>query len=63
MPTKTVAAPQLIFDKSRPGRIGANVPICDTPPVDLNAVLGGTRTELNLPEDKKTRLFNQIPKK
>ncbi len=57
MPTKTVAAPQLIFDKSRPGRIGANVPICDTPEVDLTAVLGGTRSELNLPETSELDLL------
>ena len=57
MPTKTVAAPQLIFDKSRPGRIGANVPICDTPEVDLTAVLGGIRSELNLPETSELDLL------
>lgn len=50
MPTKTVPAPQLVFEKSRPGRIGANVPSCDTPEVNLNDVLGETRDELNLPE-------------
>jgi glycine dehydrogenase subunit 2 len=50
MPTKTVPAPQLIFEKSRPGRIGCNAPTADTPEVDLNAVLGETRSSLNLPE-------------
>lgn len=50
MPTKTVPAPKLVFEKSRPGRIGANVPACETPAVDFDAVLGGTRAELNLPE-------------
>lgn len=50
MPTKTVPAPQLVFEKSRPGRIGANMPTCNTPEVDLSAVLGATRTELALPE-------------
>jgi len=50
MPTKTVPAPQLIFEKSRPGRIGCNAPTADTPEVDLNKVLGETRKTLNLPE-------------
>ena len=50
MPTRTVPTPTLIFEKSRPGRIGCNVPRCDTPAVDLEAVLGGTRKELGLPE-------------
>lgn len=42
--------PQLIFEKSRPGRIGCNVPTCDTPEVDLSSVLGETRDDLHLPE-------------
>jgi glycine dehydrogenase subunit 2 len=42
--------PQLVFEKSRPGRIGCNVPVCDTPEVDLGAIVGETRDELNLPE-------------
>ena len=50
MPSRTVPAPQSIFEKSRPGRIGANVPHCDTPEVDLDAALGGRRESLNLPE-------------
>ncbi|MFQ3588110.1 MAG: aminomethyl-transferring glycine dehydrogenase subunit GcvPB [Fimbriimonadaceae bacterium] len=50
MPTKRVPEPQLIFEKSSPGRIGCNVPRCDTPEVDLEAVLGPTRRDLNLPE-------------
>lgn len=50
MPTKTVPAPKLVFEKSRPGRIGANLPACDTPEVDLDKVLGGTRDRLDLPE-------------
>jgi len=50
MPSRTVPAPQSIFEKSRPGRIGANVPNCDTPEVDLDAVLGGRRKSLKLPE-------------
>jgi glycine dehydrogenase subunit 2 len=50
MPTKTVPTPKLVFEKSRPGRIGANLPACDTPEVDLDKVLGGTRDRLDLPE-------------
>ncbi len=50
MPTKTVPSPQLIFEKSRAGRIGCNVPACDTPEVDLDKALGGTRQSLDLPE-------------
>jgi glycine dehydrogenase subunit 2 len=54
---KTVSTPQLIFEKSRSGRVGCNVPVCDTPEVDLNKVLGETRQELHLPEvDELTML-------
>ena len=42
--------PKLIFDRSRPGRIGCNVPRCDTPEVDLASVVGETRDDLHLPE-------------
>ncbi|AIE87449.1 aminomethyl-transferring glycine dehydrogenase subunit GcvPB [Fimbriimonas ginsengisoli] len=47
---KRMPEPELIFDKSRPGRIGCNVPVCETPEVDLAATVGETRTELHLPE-------------
>ncbi|MEZ0324547.1 MAG: aminomethyl-transferring glycine dehydrogenase subunit GcvPB [Fimbriimonas sp.] len=50
MRTKIVPEPQLIFDKSRPGRIGCNVPKADTPDVDIASIVGETRDELNLPE-------------
>lgn len=50
MPSKLVPQPKLIFEKSAPGRIGANIPKADTPKVDLNACLGATRKELHLPE-------------
>ncbi len=50
MPSRTVPAPQSIFEKSRPGRIGANIPHCDTPEVDLDSVLGSRRKSLRLPE-------------
>lgn len=47
---KHVPEPKLIFEKSRPGRIGCNLPKCDTPEVDLAEELGELRTELHLPE-------------
>ncbi|RYG28093.1 aminomethyl-transferring glycine dehydrogenase subunit GcvPB, partial [bacterium] len=50
MPTKRVPEPKLIFDRSRSGRAGCNVPRCDTPDVDLSEALGEVRTDLNLPE-------------
>lgn len=50
MRSKLVPEPKLIFEKSSPGRIGCNLPEADTPPVDLAAVLGPTRRELDLPE-------------
>ena len=42
--------PRLIFDQSNKGRIGCNVPVADTPEVDLSGVLGELREELHLPE-------------
>lgn len=48
--TKRVPEPKLIFDRSRPGRTGCNVPRCDTPDLDLTEALGEVRSELNLPE-------------
>ncbi|HRF60328.1 MAG TPA: aminomethyl-transferring glycine dehydrogenase subunit GcvPB [Fimbriimonadaceae bacterium] len=50
MRSKLVPEPKLIFEKSYPGRVGCNLPKADTPSVDLDAVLGATRKELNLPE-------------
>jgi len=50
MPTKSIPEPQLIFERSRPGRIGCNVPVCDTPEVDIAAAVGETREDLHLPE-------------
>lgn len=50
MPSKHVPEPKLIFEKSRSGRIGCNLPKCDTPAVDLNSTLGELRSELHLPE-------------
>lgn len=50
MPAKQVPLPKPIFEKSSPGRVGCNLPKCDTPTVNLEAVLGNTRTQLRLPE-------------
>ena len=50
MRMKAVPEPQLIFEKSSPGRIGCNLPVADTPEVDLGSQLGPLRDELNLPE-------------
>ncbi|RYG19906.1 glycine dehydrogenase subunit 2 [bacterium] len=47
MPTKSVPEPKSIFEKSRPGRVGCNVPRCDTPHVEPDFE---TREELRLPE-------------
>jgi len=48
--TKSVPSPKLIFEKSRPGRIGCTPPVPDTPEVDLAACLGAIRENLPLPE-------------
>lgn len=50
MRERQVPEPQLIFTKSSPGRIGCNLPVANTPPVDLSNVLGPLRSELHLPE-------------
>jgi len=50
MPSKSVPKPSSIFEKSFPGRIGCNVPVCDTPEVDLSSAVGPIRDDLNLPE-------------
>ncbi len=50
MPLKQVPTPTSIFEKSRPGRIGCNLPKADTPEVDFNQALGQTRTEVVWPE-------------
>lgn len=47
---KTLERPKLIFQQSREGRVGANVPRVDTPEVDLGGALGELRGDLNLPE-------------
>jgi glycine dehydrogenase subunit 2 len=50
MVRRQVQRPELIFDLSREGRVGANVPVADTPSVDLGQTLGDLREDLNLPE-------------
>lgn len=47
---KTVERPTLIFKQSRTGRVGANVPVSDTPEVDLSEAIGEVRKDLRLPE-------------
>ena len=48
--TKQIPVPKLIFEKSSAGRVGCNLPKCDTPEVDLTAVLGETRASVPWPE-------------
>ncbi|MBZ0213718.1 MAG: aminomethyl-transferring glycine dehydrogenase subunit GcvPB, partial [Nitrospirae bacterium] len=50
MPLRQVPTPRPIFEKSSPGRIGCNLPVADTPAVDMGAVVGQTRDDLGLPE-------------
>jgi glycine dehydrogenase subunit 2 len=50
MRTKIVPEPRLIFDKSRAGRVGCNLPKSDTPEVNLADAVGAIRAELHLPE-------------
>ncbi len=56
-PTKGVPQQKLIFDKSRAGRVGCNLPHADTPEVDLKACLGELRDELHLPEISELELL------
>jgi glycine dehydrogenase subunit 2 len=57
---KSVPAPELIFEKSRPGRIGCNVPVADTPEVDLREAVGETRRSLRLPETSELDLLRHF---
>lgn len=47
---KRVPEPELIFTKSKKGRVGANIPTCSTPAVDLSEAIGDLREDLHLPE-------------
>jgi glycine dehydrogenase subunit 2 len=58
--TQTVPEPKLIFEKSRKGRVGCNLPVCDTPTVDLTAILGEQREELHLPEVSELDLLRHF---
>ena len=58
--TQTVPEPSLIYSKSKPGRIGCNVPTCDTPEVNLASVVGETRSELKLPEVSELDLLRHF---
>lgn len=55
--TKTVTRPKLIFEKSRAGRVGCNLPFADTPEVDLKECLGELRKDLHLPEVSELELL------
>jgi glycine dehydrogenase subunit 2 len=57
---KRMPEPTLIFSKSRSGRVGCNLPIIDTPEVDLNEILGETRSELHLPEVSELDLLRHF---
>jgi glycine dehydrogenase subunit 2 len=60
MPTRAVPAPQLIFEKSRPGRIGCNLPVCDTPEVSLEEAVGPLRSDLRFPEVSELDLLRHF---
>ena len=57
---KQMPEPTLIFERSRPGRIGCNVPVADTPEVDMASVLGETRDKLHLPEIGELELLRHF---
>ncbi|MEJ5171059.1 MAG: aminomethyl-transferring glycine dehydrogenase subunit GcvPB, partial [Fimbriimonadales bacterium] len=48
--SKRVPDMRLMFEKSRPGRVGCNLPAPTTPEVDLAEELGAVRSDLLLPE-------------
>jgi glycine dehydrogenase subunit 2 len=50
MTTRTVPTPTSIFEKSSPGRIACNIPVAETPSVDLNEAIGETRDSVPWPE-------------
>jgi len=57
---KNVAVPKLIFEQGRNGRVGANLPVCTTPEVDLQAAVGETRKNLDLPEVGELELLRHF---
>ena len=58
--TKRMPEPQLIFEKSSSGRIGCNLPVANTPSVDIEAVVGKTRKSLHLPEVSELDLLRHF---
>lgn len=60
MSAKSMPSPVSIFEKGSPGRVGCNLPVADTPPVDLNAALGEMRAELRLPEVGELELLRHF---
>jgi len=57
---KRMPEPRLIFEQSSAGRVGCNLPVADTPEVDLNSVLGEMREELRLPEIGELELLRHF---
>lgn len=60
MYTKRVPEPKLIFERSRAGRVGCNVPVAETPAVDPAEALGDLRDELYLPEVSELDLLRHF---
>ncbi len=60
MLTKAVAKPQSIIEKSRPGHQGCNLPVANTPQVDLEVALGQVRGEVNWPEIDELTLLRHF---
>jgi len=58
--TKAVRVPELIFDKSVDGRMGANIPVADTPKVNLSEAIGDTRKEFHFPEVGELELMRHF---
>ncbi len=58
--TKAVRVPELIFEKSVEGRVGANIPVADTPAVNFKDVIGETRKEFHFPEVSELELMRHF---
>ncbi|MCW5939005.1 MAG: aminomethyl-transferring glycine dehydrogenase subunit GcvPB [Fimbriimonadaceae bacterium] len=58
--TKSVPEPRLIFEKTRKGRIGCNLPEADTPEVDLASAVGRQRTAVEWPEVSELELLRHF---
>ncbi|MBS1721582.1 MAG: aminomethyl-transferring glycine dehydrogenase subunit GcvPB [Armatimonadetes bacterium] len=57
---KAVPAPQSVFEKSSPGRIGCNLPKADTPQVDLASAVGRVRAAVEWPEISELDLIRHF---